>query len=75
MLLVGYFESIDSERGLGCRCADNLSLREFLRLNEREAVPNHSWLSHSRAQGVRLARDAEDAQRRVPENPDCRAEA
>jgi hypothetical protein len=31
MLLVGYFEGIDSERGLEWRCADSLSLREFLR--------------------------------------------
>src|SRR3954447_1956359 len=45
MLLVGYFEGIDSERGLEWRCADSLSLREFLRLGEREAVPDHSWLS------------------------------
>ena len=35
MLLVGYFEGIDSERGLEWRCADSLSLREFLRLGER----------------------------------------
>ena len=27
MLLVGYFEGSDSERGLECRCADSLSLR------------------------------------------------
>ena len=32
MHLVGYFEGIDSERGLEWRCADSLSLREFLRL-------------------------------------------
>ena len=30
MLLVGYFEGIDSERGIAWRCADSLSLREFL---------------------------------------------
>ena len=40
MHLVGYFEGIDSERGLEWRCADSLSLREFLRLGEREAVPD-----------------------------------
>jgi len=45
MLLVGYFEGIDSERGLEWRCADSLSLREFLRLGDRESVPDHSWLS------------------------------
>ena len=49
MLLVGYFEGIDSERGLEWRCADGLSLREFLRLGEREPVPDHSWLSRTRA--------------------------
>ena len=49
MLLVGYFEGIDSERGLEWRCADSLSLREFLRLREREPVPDHSWLSRTRS--------------------------
>ncbi len=49
MLLVGYFEGIDSERGLEWRCADSLSLREFLRLSERERVPDHSWLSRTRS--------------------------
>jgi len=49
MLLVGYFEGIDSERGLEWRCADSLSLREFLRLGEREPVPDHSWLSRTRS--------------------------
>ena len=48
MLLVGYFEGIDSERGLEWRCADSLSLREFLRLGERQPVPDHSWLSRTR---------------------------
>ena len=49
MLLVGYFEGIDSERGLEWRCADSLSLRAFLRLGERESVPDHSWLSRTRS--------------------------
>jgi transposase len=40
MLLVGYFEGIDSERGLEWRCADSLPLREFLRLAERDPVPD-----------------------------------
>jgi transposase len=48
MLLIGYFEGIDSERGLEWRCADSLSLRAFLRLGERERVPDHSWLSRTR---------------------------
>src|SRR4051812_2159371 len=49
MLLVGYFEGIDRQRGLEWRCADSLSLREFLRLGEREPVPDHSWPSRTRA--------------------------
>ena len=49
MHLVGYFEGIDSERGLEWRCSDSLSLREFLLLEMRERVPDHSWLSRTRA--------------------------
>src|SRR4051812_42751532 len=49
MHLVGYFEGIDSERGLEWRCSDSLSLREFLRLGSTEPVPDHSWLSKTRA--------------------------
>ena len=48
MPLVGYFEGIDSERGLEWRCADSLSLREFLGLGLRARVPDHSWLSRRR---------------------------
>jgi transposase len=58
MLLVGYFEGIDSERGLEWRCADSLSLREFLRLGERDPVPDHSWLSRTRS---RLPLELHDA--------------
>src|SRR4051794_9618156 len=47
--LVGYFEGIESERGLEWRCADSLSLREFLRLGTTEPVPDHSWLSKTRS--------------------------
>jgi transposase len=49
MHLVGYFEGIDSERGPEWRCSDSLSLREFLRLGTTEPVPDHSWLSKTRA--------------------------
>jgi transposase len=48
MHLVGYFEGIHSERGLEWRCSDSLSLRDFLRLENRERVPDHSWLSRTR---------------------------
>ncbi|WP_232502919.1 transposase [Solidesulfovibrio magneticus] len=35
MHLVGYFEGIDSERGIEWRCADSLSLRDFLQLRPK----------------------------------------
>src|SRR5919199_1461854 len=49
MHMVGYFEGIDSERGIEWRCSDSLSLREFLRLESRKRVPDHSWLSKTRS--------------------------
>ena len=49
MHMIGYFEGIDSERGIVWRCSDSLSLREFLRLGSREKVADHSWLSKTRA--------------------------
>lgn len=48
MLLVGYFEGIDSERGIAWRCADSLSLRGFLGVGLSEAVPDHSTVSRTR---------------------------
>lgn len=49
MLLIGYFERIGSERGICWRCADSLSLREFLGLALDESVPDHSTLSRIRS--------------------------
>jgi transposase len=49
MLLIGYFEGIHSERGIVWRCSDSLSLREFLRLTNREKVPDHSRMSKTRS--------------------------
>jgi transposase len=46
--LIGYFEGIASERGLEWRASDSLSLREFLRLETCQKVPDHSWLSRTR---------------------------
>jgi transposase len=48
MLFVGYFEGIESERGLSWRCSDSLSLRDFLGLLPQESVPDHSSLSRIR---------------------------
>lgn len=49
MHLVGYFEGIDSERGIEWRCTDSLSLREFLLLETGQSVPDHSSLSRIRS--------------------------
>ncbi|MFG1466808.1 transposase, partial [Xanthobacter sp. DSM 24535] len=49
MHMVGYFEGIDSERGIVWRCSDSFSLRDFLRLANRDKVPDHSWLSKTRS--------------------------
>jgi transposase len=48
MLFVGYFEGIESERGLEWRCSDSLSLRTFLGAQVTERVPDHSSLSRMR---------------------------
>jgi transposase len=49
MLLVGYFENIDSQRGIAWRCADSLALRRFLGIPLHEDVPDHSTLSVTRS--------------------------
>ena len=48
MLLVGYFEGLDSERGIAWRAADSLALRDFLGLQLTEAPPDHSTVSRTR---------------------------
>jgi transposase len=48
MLLVGYFEGIDSQRGIAWRCADSLSLRQFLGIPLDEATPDPKTLSNTR---------------------------
>jgi transposase len=48
MLLVGYFEELDSQRGIAWRCADSLSLRAFLGVPWGEATPDHSSLTKIR---------------------------
>jgi len=44
MLLIGYFEGIDSERGIDWRCSDSLTLREFLGYTLTDSTPDHSTL-------------------------------
>ncbi len=46
--LIGYFEGIDSERGIAYRVSDSFSLREFLGLSLEEQTPDHSTLSKTR---------------------------
>ena len=48
MLLIGYFEGIDSERGIAWLVADSLSLGHFLGLELSERTPEHSTLSKTR---------------------------
>jgi transposase len=48
LLLVGYFEGIDSERGIAWRAADSLAVRSFVRLALSEAAPDHSTISRTR---------------------------
>jgi transposase len=48
LLLVGYFEGLDSERAIAWRAADSFALREFLGLVLPEAPPDHSTISRTR---------------------------
>jgi transposase len=48
LLLIGYFEGIDSERGIAWRAADSFALRDFLGVGLEEAPPDHSTISRTR---------------------------
>src|SRR5947209_8621555 len=48
LLLIGYFEGIDAERGIAWRAADSLAVRTFLRLGLEEGTPDHSTISRTR---------------------------
>ena len=48
LLMVGYFEGIDSERGIAWRASDSLSIRSFVRIALDESVPDHSTISRTR---------------------------
>ena len=48
LLLIGYFEGLDAERGIAWRATDSLALRSFLRLALDEAAPDHSTISRTR---------------------------
>ena len=57
MLFIGYFEGIDSQRGIAWRCHDSLSLRAFLGVPLTAATPDHSTLSKTR---TRLPQEAHE---------------
>jgi transposase len=48
MLFIGFFEGIDSERGIAWRVADSMALRDFLGYDLTEGTPDHSSLSRTR---------------------------
>lgn len=45
MLLIGYFEGLDSQRGIAWRCADSLALRSFLGITITESTPVHASMT------------------------------
>ena len=48
LLLIGYFEGIESERGIAWRVADSLTLREFLGYRLTDPTADHSTISRNR---------------------------
>jgi transposase len=48
LLLIGYFEGVDSKRGIAWRAADSFALRDFLGVGLEAAPPDHSTISRTR---------------------------
>src|SRR5215203_5750162 len=48
LLLLGYFEGLDSERGIAWRATDSLAIRAFLRFALDDPPPDHSTISRTR---------------------------
>jgi transposase len=48
IMMIGYFEGLDSERGIDWRCADSFSLKQFLGYLPTESTPDHSTISRTR---------------------------
>lgn len=48
LVLLGYFEGLNSERGIAWRAADSLAIRSFLGLGLDERAPDHSTISRTR---------------------------
>src|SRR6478609_5969328 len=47
-LMIGYFEGLDSERGIAWRVADSLALRSFLGYDLSQNTPDHTTISRTR---------------------------
>src|SRR5690606_11392830 len=45
---VGFFEGLGAQRAIAWRCADSLSVRDFLGLPLGQAAPDHSSLTYIR---------------------------
>jgi transposase len=48
VILIGFFEGIESERGIAWRMADSLCFREFLQIGLDERTPAHVSISRTR---------------------------
>src|SRR5215471_14246808 len=48
LLLVGYLEGMDSERGMAWRAGDSLSIREFVGIPLNEGAPDHTTIARTR---------------------------
>ena len=48
VMMIGFFEGLDSERGIAWRLADSLTLRQFLSIGLDEQTPDHVTISRTR---------------------------
>src|SRR6202142_2573989 len=48
VMMIGFFEGLDSERGIAWRVADSLTLRQFLSIGLDETTPDHVTISRTR---------------------------
>src|SRR6266576_5355372 len=48
IMMIGFFEGLDSERGIAWRLADSLTLRQFLSIGLDENTPDHVTISRTR---------------------------
>jgi transposase len=48
IMMIGFFEGLDSERGIAWRLADSLTLRQFLLIGWDENTPDHVTISRTR---------------------------